>query len=169
MAVEPRPLTEHELEGYARDVDDRYAEPREVRLAAVALLAEVRRLRSDEWLQHAARELAEKSGEGLTGDGMYADEALAVLRKHRDGTAAAGSLLRRENSDGTVTDVAEVKPFTMPRGATISRSQRPHPESRCVHCGRNAAPDAPTYLVGQAAICAACLGVVLQVLPSARR
>lgn len=51
------------------------------------LVAEVRRLRSDEWLEKAAEELGPHliQGEGWVLVHRHAREILAILRKHREG------------------------------------------------------------------------------------
>lgn len=55
------------------------------------LAAEIRRLRSDEWLERAAKEIATGAPDHIKGrDWSAADDdawVLAILRKHRDGKA----------------------------------------------------------------------------------
>ncbi len=82
---EPRPLTDEELDAIARGglyrLGRGWFAQRDYR---APLLAEVRRLRSDDWLVRAA----EKITDSEVRDG-YVEEAavVAILRKHRDGKA----------------------------------------------------------------------------------
>jgi hypothetical protein len=72
------PLTDgdiNEIERHNAPLNDRPA--RQIR----ELIAEVRRLRSDEWLEKAIEEATEH----FTSDFQPASDLLAILRKHRDG------------------------------------------------------------------------------------
>src|SRR5258708_4084058 len=84
---EPKPLTDEELaevEGDAKEAlatrDPSGTDPTDT----LRLVAEVRRLRADEWLERAAAEYARAMGWQFDGP---REELLAVLRNHRDGKA----------------------------------------------------------------------------------
>lgn len=74
------PLTDAdlvEMEAHARLTDDG-----DVAADVTRLVAEVRRLRSDEWLARGLNEAA-----GPTFQPAAVGAIMAILRKHRDGTA----------------------------------------------------------------------------------
>lgn len=78
----PGPLTDDELAALVERAEHGVwltATPEDVQ----RLVAEVRRLRSDEWLEHATDEI----GEMDTRDHIDTAKVLALLRKHRDGKA----------------------------------------------------------------------------------
>ena len=88
-------LTEEELD-IAQELADQGV-PESPRVTR-RLIAEVRRLRSDEWLSKAAEEIATNIDRGrkLSGftvqpnaafEAKMGDDVLAILRKHRDGKA----------------------------------------------------------------------------------
>ena len=84
-AVETKPLTDAALkviEGNATDCYDCGSVATDVE----RLVAEVRRLRSDEWLEKAAEEIS-ASPYAAIHSSKTEDAIRAILRKHRDGKA----------------------------------------------------------------------------------
>lgn len=90
MTDEPKPPTDEQLaemeisllwEDAEAGDDER---PHVSARLALRLMAEVRRLRSDEWLERAAAEYGRAMGWQFDAP---REELLAVLRKHRDGKA----------------------------------------------------------------------------------
>lgn len=84
---EPSPLTDEELDHLEREAK-RFTAPEpwegNATETIVRLLAEVRRLRSDEWLERAADEI-DGGMDALNETGPSRNEILDILRKHRDG------------------------------------------------------------------------------------
>lgn len=84
----PPPLTEEDLAVAERDLVEGTGHERQH--AGLRLLAEVRRLRSDEWLQRAAEEIAAIRLPDVPAELRNSElraRLLPILRKHRDGKA----------------------------------------------------------------------------------
>jgi hypothetical protein len=83
------PLAEEELldaQAAVIDTNEPFAEMIETQTVR-RMAEELRRLRSDEWLEKAASEIAGAVQAGLMRPGHSFDRAAAILRKHREGKA----------------------------------------------------------------------------------